>query len=346
MKSMSNLFIVMLIMFSSSNSFSQTTISLEDFMSVFTPGSYHYYTGDEGNQYDIGQLAGPQIFDYSYIDLQNLNISNNYLISSIPILAQRFPQDGITIGETDTTIENNPVFLVKGDSVFVVGEASLVPEYSFSHNIPNELLGKFPATYGLSFSQFKTKYDTTYNSNWQIISTDVSSSTEVVTIDAYGTLILQSGDYECLRMKRDHTGYGDKEFIFMTNAGIFLDVFTSGSSADTGLVSGGFQIFFPANFVGVENENSPLTEFNLEQNFPNPFNPSTRISFSIANNERVTLKVYDILGTEVAELISNEQRAAGSYEVNFDASRLASGTYIYKLQAGDFIQTKKMILLK
>lgn len=346
MKSMSNLFIVLLIMFPFSNSFSQTTISLEDFMRVFTPGSYHYYTNDEGNQYDIGQLAGPQIFDYSYVDLTNLNISNNYLISTITILAQRFPPDGITIGETPTTIENNPVFLVKGDSAFVVGQASLYNEYSFSHNVPYELLGKFPATFGLSFSQFKTKYDTTYDFNWQILGTNVSSSTEVVTIDAYGTLRLQSGDYECLRMKRDHTGYGDKEFIFMTNAGIFLDVFTSGTSPDIGLVSGGFQIFFPADFVDVENEKTPVTEYNLKQNYPNPFNPSTRIAFSIPNSANVTLKVYDILGTEVEELISNEQKAAGRYEIKFDASRLASGTYIFKLQAGKFIQTKKMILLK
>ena len=89
-----------------------------------------------------------------------------------------------------------------------------------------------------------------------------------------------------------------------------------------------------------------VNDYSLDQNYPNPFNPSTRISFAIPNNANVTLKVYDILGNEVAQLLSNEQRAAGRYEVNFDASNLASGTYIYKLQAGDFVQTKKMILLK
>ncbi len=98
--------------------------------------------------------------------------------------------------------------------------------------------------------------------------------------------------------------------------------------------------------LGETGEIVEVSEYNLDQNYPNPFNPSTRIAFSIPNNANVTLKIYDILGTEVAELISNEQRAAGRYEINFDASRLASGTYIYKLQAGDFVQTKKMILLK
>jgi hypothetical protein len=98
--------------------------------------------------------------------------------------------------------------------------------------------------------------------------------------------------------------------------------------------------------LGESGEIAEVKEYNLDQNYPNPFNPSTRIAFSIPNNANVTLKVYDILGTEVAELISNEQKSAGRYEVSFDASSLASGTYIYKLQAGDFVQTKKMILLK
>ena len=93
--------------------------------------------------------------------------------------------------------------------------------------------------------------------------------------------------------------------------------------------------------LGESGEIVEVKEYNLDQNYPNPFNPSTRIAFSIPNNANVTLKVYDILGTEVAELISNEQKAAGRYEVNFDASRLASGTYIYKLQAGRFCSNKK-----
>jgi hypothetical protein len=98
--------------------------------------------------------------------------------------------------------------------------------------------------------------------------------------------------------------------------------------------------------LGESGEIAEVKEYNLDQNYPNPFNPSTRIAFNLPNSSNVTLKVYDILGTEVAELISNEQKAAGKYEVNFDASSLASGTYIYRIQAGDFVQTRKMILLK
>jgi hypothetical protein len=89
---------------------------------------------------------------------------------------------------------------------------------------------------------------------------------------------------------------------------------------------------------------TPL-EFSLAQNFPNPFNPSTSIKYAISNKQFVQLKIFDVLGKEVATLV-NEEKSAGSYEVNFNASQLSSGIYFYKLQSGSFVQTRKMILLK
>jgi hypothetical protein len=94
-------------------------------------------------------------------------------------------------------------------------------------------------------------------------------------------------------------------------------------------------------------------EFSLSQNFPNPFNPNTIISFAIPIQEFVTLKVFDILGKQVGVLI-NENKEPGYYEINFNASELPSGTYIYEIRAGNpssgtgqsFVQTKKMILIK
>ncbi|MDT3695236.1 MAG: T9SS type A sorting domain-containing protein [Ignavibacterium sp.] len=88
-------------------------------------------------------------------------------------------------------------------------------------------------------------------------------------------------------------------------------------------------------------------EFNysLAQNYPNPFNPSTRIQYSTSSMQHVSLKVYDLLGREVATLL-DEYKSAGFYELEFDASKLSSGVYFYKLKAGDYFQTKKMIYLK
>jgi len=85
--------------------------------------------------------------------------------------------------------------------------------------------------------------------------------------------------------------------------------------------------------------------YKLEQNYPNPFNPSTKITFSIKDAGFVSLKVYDLLGREVATLV-NERRSAGIYDVNFNASSLGSGVYFYTLSSGGFSQTKKMMLVK
>jgi len=92
--------------------------------------------------------------------------------------------------------------------------------------------------------------------------------------------------------------------------------------------------------------NAPLT-FSLAQNYPNPFNPSTVINYQLPVAGLVTLKVFDVLGNEVVTLV-NEEKNAGSYNAQFTMNnvQLSSGIYFYKLQAGSFVDTKKMILLK
>ncbi len=86
-------------------------------------------------------------------------------------------------------------------------------------------------------------------------------------------------------------------------------------------------------------------KFELSQNYPNPFNPRTKIKYQIAESNPVSLRIYDVLGNEVASLI-NDVQPAGNYELTFDASLLSSGVYLYKLQAGSFAETKKMVVLK
>ena len=105
--------------------------------------------------------------------------------------------------------------------------------------------------------------------------------------------------------------------------------------------------------VTVASEETLPNTFSLEQNYPNPFNPSTKIRYTIVfvianevkQSQLVILKVFDILGNEVATLV-NEAKPAGTYEVEFNAASLPSGIYFYKLQAGSYIETKKMLLLK
>ena len=86
--------------------------------------------------------------------------------------------------------------------------------------------------------------------------------------------------------------------------------------------------------------------YDLEQNFPNPFNPSTVIRFSIPERVKVTLKVMNLLGEEVKRLIDGEYYEAGKYDVDFLAQGLPSGTYVYRLEAGNYVKSRKMVLAK
>ena len=97
--------------------------------------------------------------------------------------------------------------------------------------------------------------------------------------------------------------------------------------------------------TGVGSENNIVNGFNLQQNYPNPFNPMTSIKYDLPNASEVSLKIFDMLGAEVKTLV-NERQEPGRYEIRFDASSLASGVYIYRLNANDYVNAKKMILMK
>jgi subtilisin-like proprotein convertase family protein len=120
---------------------------------------------------------------------------------------------------------------------------------------------------------------------------------------------------------------------------------TDDASPDPGTLVG-----WGLRFNGAVTNIDPLSgnipgRFRLYQNYPNPFNPATTIKFDIAKNSEVKIRIYDILGREVNTLV-NEFKNAGAYEVKFDASNMASGTYFYKIEASDFVDIKKMVLIK
>ena len=135
-------------------------------------------------------------------------------------------------------------------------------------------------------------------------------------------------------------------FTSTSVAGEWILTITDHKSGDDGILQDWGLLISESSIVGVEEEKKIIpNSISLYQNYPNPFNPSTIISFSLPERSDVVLKIYDLIGKEISTLV-NEELCEGKHEVNFDASRFSSGVYFYKLTAGDFIQTKKMILIK
>jgi hypothetical protein len=137
----------------------------------------------------------------------------------------------------------------------------------------------------------------------------------------------------------NHTILPDWADITNTNLTILVDIGNDGTIDDT--------LNLENEVTGIGDDQGSLipTEYRLEQNYPNPFNNSTVIKYSIPKERIVSLKIYNVIGEEIAVLV-NETKQAGNYEVVFKTDKLTSGIYLYTLTSGSFVQTRKMILLK
>ena len=151
---------------------------------------------------------------------------------------------------------------------------------------------------------------------------------------------------------------GTDGLVFLTtnNGASWTDVFApltgpiralavSDTNLFAGIQSGVWRRPLSEMITSVDIEPTQPTEFKLNQNYPNPFNPNTTFKYSIPNESEVIIKVFDILGNEI-ETIVNEEKPVGNYEITWYAEELPSGIYFYQLRAGDFVETKKMVLLK
>jgi len=339
---------VLIVLSASTFLHSQITISQSQFLELLTPGKLLYT--DEGSTgiFNIGGINGPNIYDFTSVNLQNLLAVNNYEVSQIPELAGRYPSNATIFGDGLQNIVNNPIFLSINDSTYVLGKATVESIYRFVHKLPYELYASFPMNFQQIFSQSINVYDTTYDLSWQVLSTDFYNTLVDVKIDGYGTLKLPGKDLECLRVKREYSWFQFKEFNYITREGVIVYVTDIPlNEPDTGYVNGYRQLLLAESFVSVEDENTIPTQFSLEQNYPNPFNPSTTISYQLPEASDVTLKIFNTLGEEVATLINNEYISAGEHSSLFIVnSSLPSGVYFYKMTGGNYSETKKMLLLR
>ncbi len=213
--------------------------------------------------------------------------------------------------------------------------------------------------------------DNTFGTNG-VVTTDVGAAeyyANSIAIQSDGKIIAAGNSFNGSNFDIALVRYnsnGSLDNTFGTNGVVTTDVGTEGDYAtsiaiqsdEKIIVAGGSIYMARFSFLRIvrylnnastgvdEKDNGEIpTAFALEQNYPNPFNPTTAISYQLPVIGFVTLKVYDLLGREVATLV-NETKAPGNYEVNFNASNLPSGVYFYRLKAEEFVETKKMILLK
>jgi hypothetical protein len=135
--------------------------------------------------------------------------------------------------------------------------------------------------------------------------------------------------------------YGTPDAAFRNVNNDSCLVIWGGISGNGSYVTGGCS----GTFTSVENPNVNVSDYQLYQNYPNPFNPSTKISYNLPVNSSVSIKLFDVIGKQVAEIVSEVQRA-GLHSVEFNGVNLSSGVYYYRIEANDFIDTKKMILIK
>lgn len=150
----------------------------------------------------------------------------------------------------------------------------------------------------------------------------------------------------------NYTPDNGNSYIPIDSDGHYHIDFASALAGWTDGSTAGYIYKWVGTFVSMEDDNFFITEYKLEQNYPNPFNPSTVISYQLPVSGNVTLKVYDLLGNRVATLI-DEYKTVGKYEIEFNShsglsgiKELPSGVYFYQLKAGEFVQTKKMLLIK
>jgi hypothetical protein len=224
-------------------------------------------------------------------------------------------------------------------------------------NVPDDLILEFPATLGTSWT---SNYSVTSSPSPGTMEIDSTSRSSVV--DAWGTIQVPSGSYDCLRIRDDETSIYN---YYVSGILISSDTITSYTYSWIAEQEG-----WLAEVVSQEDEPNPnfsiaegvtfrtttptglgdpqaslIDGFVLNQNYPNPFNPVTVIEYSIPKSSELEISVYNLLGQRVQILFSGKQEA-GSHKVEFDGTELPSGIYLYQIKSDNFMAYKKCILLK
>jgi hypothetical protein len=329
----------------------QITITVADVGAMLVPGRAQTSKTDTSMRTaDIG-VPGATSWDFSTLKAYYSATATSVRPDTTPFFSA-FP--GATNAER-IAVAGGAVYayLELGTDLLSAGTGVTGLFQSRTRDIPEDILYQLPMTLGTSWtSAYVESLIVILPSplSPQITLTSYSVSN---TVDAYGTLTLPGGGvYQALRLRTDKRSTSGAHAVRTIQYSILAANGASATvlAADTLQPNSG-----TINVSGVSWSNPGLTDvrlsdavpgdFALRQNYPNPFNPTTMINYQLPAASDVKLVVYDMLGREVAVLV-NERETPGSYEVKFDASGLSSGAYFYRLHAGDFVQTRKLLLTR
>ena len=241
---------------------------------------------------------------------------------------------------------NSNLFAGTTDGIFI--STDMGANWTQSNNgLTNTNIKSFAVKDGNLFTAASTKIyiSTDDGATWNLSSNGLPGRT-INKIYTYDNYLFMAMDYYGVYVSVDNGINWDSKSDGLGDQNV-KSLFVNGSFLYAGTELNGVWRRPLSELITEVNEKSILlpNEFFLFQNYPNPFNPSTAISWQSPVSSWQTIKVYDVLGNEVATLV-NEYKTPGLYEVQFDADGLSSGIYFYQYKAGDFIQTHKMIFLK
>ncbi|MBP9119943.1 MAG: T9SS type A sorting domain-containing protein [Ignavibacterium sp.] len=338
----------------------KTILSVTPSMSFW--GSWSDSLAAHGSDADYRKSSDPDEAPKHYIDIDNYPefISNGYITQNFDSLVLQhgitFVMDqGVlpwailaTFDSLETAFQNNQfhkAMLLAADLGHYIGDMHMPLHITKNYN------GQLTGQTGVH-SRFESNMINTYSA--QIIYSGdslvyINNVSDFIFSTLYNNYIYVDSVLKCDSLAKAFAGnttssaYYSK--LWELSKGFTTELFKSASHKLTCLI---YTAWLNAGSpVSVEDDNTLQTpvSFNLYQNYPNPFNPNTKIIWQSSVSSHQTLKVYDVLGNEVATLV-DEYRNAGSYEINFNASSLSSGIYFYKFTAGSFVDSKKMILLR
>lgn len=331
-------------------SFAQITITNTDVSSVFAAGNSVTINSTDITSFDIGSAGGGNNWDFSglqstetynlmCIDAASSPYINEFAGANLATYAsesyQGYP------AEVWSYLSVNGVF---GNMGQAITSSAFPGTLITSKNNPAATELQLPLNFNDSWSQ--SYVNTVTIPPLPPSQTNISTN---VVVDAWGTMTLPGGSsFDALRLRESTTvsGATTVEYTFIAKNGANVTVEASDPNPpNSGVINAEWYDWNLPFTTDVEQISGLPSNFSLSQNYPNPFNPTTKIEYSIPEASFVQLKVYDILGNEVATVVNQEQNA-GTYRADFSAENLASGFHIAKLQAGNYTKTIKMTLLK